>query len=125
MNSHETSKFYLDEMRKIDMQQKNMSDQYNQPQNENMHRITKMMQSDHILYKPRTGQTWEQYSKELPIHVKYQNDINYKVHIENNGKKSWYTHMKPECFMCKDTDMINVLLTVIQMMAKAHPNDIY
>lgn len=114
-----------EEIRKIDLQRKGMSDKHNQPQNESMDRITKLMQSDHIQYKPREGQSWHEYSKELPIHTKYQSDISYKIHIENNGKKSWYTHMKPECFMCKDTQMIQVLQTVIQMMAKAHPNDLY
>jgi len=77
------------ELRKIDMQRKNMSDKYNQPQNENMDRITKLMQSDHIIYKPRTGQTWQQYATELQTHVKYADDKNYTTHIENNGKKAW------------------------------------
>jgi len=115
----------LEEIRKIDLQQKGMSDKYNQPQNPDMDRINKLMQSDHIMYKPHTGQTWLQYAEQLPIHIKYQNAINYRIHVENNGKKAWYTHLKPECFMCKDTEMLNVLQTVIQMMAKAHPTDLY
>ncbi len=113
------------ELRKIDMQQKNISDKYNQEQNPNMDRIEKLMQSLNIMYRPRSGQTWQQYAIELITHVDYADHKNYETHIENNGKKAWHTHSKPACFMCEDVNFRNVLLTVITHMAKQHPNNIF
>ncbi len=119
-------KHYLAELRKIELQRNNMSDQYNQSQNENMDRIEKLQLSSMKNITPRKHQTWESYIIELKTHIDYADNKNEKVHIENNGKAAWYTHRAPSgCFMCEDVNMRHVMFTIMQHMAKQYPNNIF
>ncbi len=113
-------------LREIEMQKKDMSDQYNQQQNPNMDRIEKLMQSSLKQISPRKHQTWLSYVTELKTHVDYADIKNERVHITNNGKASWYTHRIPSgCFMCEDVNMRHVMLTIMEYMANQYPNNIF
>ncbi len=116
-----------DELRKIELQRQSLKDQYNTMDPPvQMDRVEKIFHSS-LPYKPKKGQTWKSYADELQTHVNYAVKKNYKVHIENNGNKAWWTHRQPsqECFMCEDKNFYQALHTIIQIMADQHPDNIF
>ncbi len=121
-----TETFYDHELRKIELQKQGLLDKYNTlEEGVDLGRVEKIPLSKHKC-APKEGQTFEDYAKELLTHVKYANDKNYQVHIENMGRKSWWTHRSPSgCFMCEDVNLQNVMLNVIQSIAKQYPKSVF
>ncbi len=120
------TEWYDHEIRKIELQKQGLLDKYNTlEEGVDLGRHEKKPLSTHKC-APKEGQTFEDYAKELLTHVKYANDKNYQVHIENMGRKSWWTHRSPAgCFMCEDVNLQNVMLNVIQCIAKQYPKSVF
>ncbi len=108
------------ELEKLELQQKNLRDNYNTLDPAiNLNDAERVLNSN-LRYAPQKHHTWETYAMELKTHVHYANEKNRKAHIE--GKRPWYTHRSPlGCFMCEDIAIMNVMLQVIQSMAKQYP----
>ncbi len=122
----ESSKWYESQLRKIELQRQGLLDKYNSTEEGvDLGRVEKKPISEHKC-APKVGQTWQDYANELITHVKYADDKNYQVHIENMGRKSWWTHRSPAgCFMCEDVNLRHVMLTIIQAMALQYPKSVF
>ncbi len=117
------TKWFDEEMRRLELQQKGLNDQYNTRDNPLDVKKAERVINSNLKYAPQLHQSWEQYVKELETHVKYANDKNTLAHI-NGTRGAWYTHRSPlGCFMCEDIALRSVMLQVLQCMAKQYPNN--
>ncbi len=117
-----TNKYYEDEIRKIEIQRKNIRDQYNTLDNPyDLHDIEKVTNCD-LEFAPNQGETLLSYYERAKIYVKLQEKKNIQTHI-NGPKGAWYTHRNPAgCFACEDLNLLNILLRTIQLIAEKYPD---
>ncbi len=117
-----TNKYYEDEIRKIDVQRKNMRDQYNTLDNPyDIDDIQKVTKSD-LEYAPNEGETLNSYYNRAKIYVKLCEKKNIQTHI-NGPKGAWYTHRNPAgCFACEDINLLNVILRTLEIIAEKYPD---
>ncbi len=113
------------ELRRIELIRKGITDQYNTLEpDKHISDIENKVYSPHK-FAPSQGQTWESYTEQLKIYVKFANEKNKATHI-NGVRRAWYTHRSsPSCFMCEDMDLQNVMLNAMQLMAKQHPKNLF
>ncbi len=75
-----------------------------------------------IEFAPKRGGKWKDYATEVKIYAKMNAKKNIDTHV-NNPYKVWHTHKLPlGCFMCEDTNLISVLVRVINLMASKYPS---
>ncbi len=73
---------------------------------------------------PKRGQTWQSFLTELRIYMKMASDKNIKTHIIiGSHGKPWYTHSRPDCFMCDDINLIHTMYSVMLLMAEQYPKN--
>lgn len=119
------SEEYLRQMREIERQEDHLKSQYTNEDKLDPNNYRHIVNAEHIDYAPRKGETWESFSDRLAIYVKIGNKLNYDTHIDGPNK-AWYTHRGAgPCFMCNDTNMINVLRRVIGLMTIQYPKNIF
>ncbi len=124
MDSVETRE-YEEQLAKVKRMKLKLRDQYNSednPYDENDY--TKILRAD-LEFTPKVGQTFLSYSENVQIYANANSKKNIQTHI-NGPKGAWYTHRNPAgCFACEDTNLISVLVQVIQYMASIHPIDTF
>lgn len=115
-------------MERIERQQKQLHDQYNQ---ENMEfneteYVRKLRTGSMLRYGLASGEELEKYYTRLRIHVDNAAEKNIRTHVKNNGRGSWFTHEDKfgvGCFMCEDLNLIHYLCTIIGYFAKKYPHE--
>jgi len=119
-----TDKYYEDEVRKLELQRKNLKDQYNTlDENQDLGNTDSYIPTPSLAYSPSKDETLESYFKKLKIYRKINYEKNTKAHI-NTPKGAWYTHRSPlGCFMCEDQQMINIMLEVIRILSLRYPSE--
>ncbi len=126
--SKDTSSYYDHEMEKLEKQQtelrkhqeENTRDRINTITNpSNKHDYMRIVNAN-IQIAPESGQSLKHYIDKIKI----LRDINYvknwETHVDN-GRKTWYTHKRPSCFMCEDQQFITTLVSVLQVISKQNP----
>lgn len=101
-----------------------MTDHYNSMDiQESIHNAEKIINASQIPYAPRTNETYQHFIERIKLHQEIQQQINWNTHVEN-GRKVWHTHKLPSgCFMCKDTEMIGILIQVITLITSKLPSE--
>ncbi len=118
------SHWYKRELAEIERVKNNANDQYSNPTDYHISDISNKPYSPHK-FAPSQGQTWESYVEQLAIYVKFAYEKNVATHI-NGVRRAWYTHRSsPSCFMCEDTDLHQVMLNAMKMMAKQYPKSVF
>lgn len=111
-------------MRKLDLQRKNLKDQYNTlDENQDLGKSENYIPTPSLPYSPIENETLEAYFQKLKIYRKINYEINIKTHI-TPPKGAWWTHRQPSgCFMCADQQMINVMLEIIRILSLRYPKE--
>ncbi len=119
-----TNKYYEDEIRKLEIQQKGLKDQYNTlDENQDLGNTKSYVPTPSLAYAPIKNETLESFFEKLKIYRKINYEKNTKAHI-TPPKGAWYTHRSPlGCFMCEDQQMINVMLEIIQILSQRYPKE--
>ena len=124
--------YYDKEMEKLEKQQEmlrkqqedNTRDRINTiSQQSNKHDYMRIVNAD-IQLAPRTGENLKDYCKKIKIFQDISYVKNWETHVDN-GRKTWYTHKRPSCFMCEDQQFISVLVQSLQVIAKQNPKIIF
>ncbi len=119
------SEEYLRQMRDLERQENNMTSQYENKDKMDPNDYKHIINAPSIDYAPHSGETWESYIDRLTVYVKIANKLNYDTHIDG-PKKAWWTHSGAgPCFMCNDTNMINVMRRVIGLMSIQYPKNVF
>ncbi len=120
--------YYDKEMAKLEKQQaelrkqqeENTRDRINTiSQQSNKHDYMRILNAD-IQLAPMSGELVKEYCKKIKIFLDISYNKNWETHVDN-GRKTWYTHRRPSCFMCEDQQFINVLIQTLQVIAKQNP----
>ncbi len=119
-----TNKYYEDEIRKLELQSKNLKDNYNTlDANLDITKTNSYVPTPSLPYAPSKNETLKLYYEKLKIYRKINYDVNTKCHI-TTPKGPWYSHRAPQgCFMCADQMMINIMLEVIRILSLRHPTE--
>ncbi len=116
------SKEYLDEMRKLERQEADLTSQYTSAEKLDVNDYKKVVNST-ISYAPHANETWKEYANRIGIYAKIAADKNRLTHIDG-PRKAWYTHRNPMgCFMCESINLESVMLRVIGEMANQYPDN--
>ncbi len=116
------SKEYLDEMRKLERQENDLTSQYTDLEKIDKNDYKKVVNSN-VTYAPHVGETWKEYSNRIRIYADINAKQNRLTHIDG-PRKAWYTHRNPQgCFMCNDTNLISLMVRVLDEMSSRYPND--
>ncbi len=119
------SEEYLKQMRKLEMQNNNLVNQYDNDEERLDNNDFANLVNSKSICTPEKGETWEHYSDRVSIYAKISADKNRLTHIDG-PRKAWYTHRSPMgCFMCEDTNLIAVMRRVIGIMAIQYPKNIF
>lgn len=118
---------YEIEMSKLEENQRNLRANY---ENRNKHFIEaeyvrKLTQGSTLKYSISQGEKLKDYLPRLTEHVQMAQEKNVKIHVHNNGKKPWFTHMDKfglGCFMCEDVNLEYYMLSLLQYLADKHPD---
>ncbi len=118
------SKEYLEEMRKLEMQQNDLTSQYDNEEKENMQEADyKKLVNANLNFTPKKGETWQEYAYRVKLFADMASEKNRLTHIDG-PRKAWYTHRNPMgCFMCEDTNLIHVLRRTVALMASQYPEN--
>ncbi len=120
--------YYDSEMEKLEKQQAELRKQQENNTRDRINTITqpvsihdyqRIVNAD-IQIAPTSGQSLKQYIAKIEIFrdINYRN--NWETHVDN-GRKTWYTHKRPQCFMCADQVFITTLMSVLKVIAKQNP----
>ena len=120
--------FYESEMERLERQQKNMHDQYNQENMEfNAHEyVRKIRQGSMLKYGASNGEKLKDYLPRLSVHIDLAAEKNINTHVKNNGRGCWFTHSDKfgvGCFMCEDVNLISYLASIITYFSNKYPNE--
>ncbi len=109
------------ELRRLEMQQKALRDNYNTLDEQSQEISYNITSTDPESRKPHPKETLAEYASRLSFIVHHQATVNTKTHV-TNGKKVWYTHRNPMgCFMCKDNELLAILLQTITHLSIKYP----
>jgi len=119
-----TNKYYDAEIRKLELQRKNLKDQYNTlDENQDLGNTSSYTPTPSLAYSPSKDENLKSYFEKLKIYRKINYEKNIKCHI-NTPKGAWYSHRAPQgCFMCEDQQMINVMTEVIRILSLRYPSE--
>jgi len=120
----EPNEYYNKEIRKLELQSKNLKDQYNTlDENQDLGNTKTYIPTPSLAYAPVIGETLQTWFAKLKIYRKINYEKNTKAHI-TPPKGAWYTHRSPlGCFMCEDQQFINVMLEILQILSKRYPEE--
>lgn len=103
---------------KMERYQKGLRDQYNTTvEYEALEDYQQIIKQGNANYMIREKETLQDYLIRLETHIEYLAKINYKTHIDA-PRGCWYTHKRPECFMCNDRNMHFYLLNLVKTLSK-------
>ncbi len=92
-------------------------DRYNTIEKQESEHYYKKIVNAKIKIAPVSGEKIRDYIQRLKIYQKIAHDKNWETHVDN-GKRTWHTHKLPlGCFMCEDTQFINVTMQVLEILA--------
>ncbi len=120
--------YFDNEMAKLEKQQaelrkqqeENTRDRINTiSQPSNRHDYMRIVNAD-IQLAPQTGQILKDYCNKIKVFQNISYIKNWETHVDN-GRKTWYTHKRPACFMCEDQQFISVMIQALQVIAKQNP----
>jgi len=115
------SEEYLRQMRKLELQEKDLTSQYTDLEKIDSNDYKKVINAN-ISYAPYRGETWSQFAQRIAIYSKVAADKSRLTHIDG-PRKAWYTHRNPMgCFMCEDMNLISLMGRVIFEMASKYPD---
>ncbi len=116
------SEEYLRQMRKLELQENDLTSQYSDLEKIDVNDYKKVVNAN-VTYAPHKGETWKEYSGRVRIYAKINADKNRLAHIDG-PRKAWYTHRNPMgCFMCEDINLISLLVRVVDEMAGLYPDN--
>ncbi len=117
--------YYDKEMEKLEKQQADLRKQQEDntrdrintiSQQSDKHDYMRIVNAD-LQLAPKTGEKLKDYCKKLKIFQDISYVKNWETHVDN-GRKTWYTHKRPSCFMCEDQQFISVIIQALQVIAK-------
>ena len=117
----------MTEMTKLEMQQRNLRNQYtkNQMEFNDYEYSRKLRENTTLQYSIATKETLSDYLIRLKTHIDLANRKNVRTHIHNNGRGCWFTHEDKfgvGCFMCEDHNLIYYLYSLIEIVSEKHPD---
>ncbi len=116
----ELEKLELEQAELRKMQTAEDRDRYNtKEKNIDKHQYMRIINAN-LKIAPQSGETLKNYITKIQVHQEIAKDKNWETHVEN-PYKTWHTHTRPHCFMCEDTQFINILIQVLQVIAKQNP----
>ncbi len=119
------SEEYLKEMRKLEMQEKDLVSQYDNEENRLDPSNYRHVTNSNVDYGPKKGETWKNYSMRIEIYVDLAAKKSRLTHIDG-PRKAWYTHRSPQgCFMCEDTNLIHMLKRVLENQSSKYPDNTF
>ncbi len=95
-------------------------DRYSTTEKQDSEHYYKKIINAKIKIAPISGEKIYDYIKRLKIYQEIAHTKNWESHVDN-GKRTWYTHRKPACFMCEDTQFITVCIQVMELLADGNP----
>jgi len=105
----------------VKRQEQEWHDRYNTTDSPIQKHFYKKIVNAKIKIAPISGEKIHDYIKRLQIYQTIAHDKNWETHVDN-GKRTWHTHKLPiGCFMCEDTQFINVCIQVMQLLADGNP----
>ncbi len=115
-------------MAKLEKQQTELRKQQDEQTRDRINTITqsvdkhdyKRIINANLQSAPQTGETLKHYIEKILIHQDISYVKNWETHVDN-GRKTWYTHKRPSCFMCEDQQFINILIQVLQNISAENP----
>ncbi len=115
------SKEYLDEMRKLELQEKQLRDRYSTEEKSlDKHNYKTIVGAD-IRLSPDKEEKLKHYIQKIKIYQKISYEKNWETHVDNRYKV-WHTHKLPMgCFMCEDQQFISVLVQVLECLLDVYP----
>ncbi len=115
------SKEYLDELRKLELQEKQLRDRYStEEKSRDLHDYKRIVNAK-IKLAPVSAESLKDYIKRIKIYQDISKEKNWDTHVDN-PYKTWRTHKLPlGCFMCEDQQFIGVLIQVLQVLSDTHP----
>jgi len=125
----DTTSYYDREMEKLEHQQSELRKQQEDNTRDRINTITqpsdrhdymRIVNAD-IQIAPKTGETLKTYIQRIKIFQDIAYRKNWETHVDN-GRKTWYTHKRPSCFMCEDQQFISVIVQSLQVIAKQNPS---
>ncbi len=120
---HDKELVRLEEEQRIlrERAEQNIQDRINTiTQPSNRHDYMRIVNAD-IQIAPKTGEKLSDYIKRIKIFQDIAYRKNWETHVDN-GRKTWYTHKRPSCFMCEDQQFISVVVQSLQVINKQNPN---
>jgi len=108
---------YLREMRKLELQEKQLRDRYSTEDKAlDIHDFKTIINSD-IKLAPDREETLKHYIEKIKIFQEISYQKNWETHVDNRYKV-WHTHKLPlGCFMCQDQQFISVLIQVLECIS--------
>ncbi len=124
----EEESFYQKEMQRLERQQKQMHDQYNEQNQEfNEHEyVRKLRQGSTLKYAVGRDEKMKDYFPRLRVHVDLAAEKNIRTHVHNHGRGCWFTHTDKfgvGCFMCEDLNLIHYLSSIVNHFTISNPNE--
>ncbi len=114
--------YFQREARRIESLRAHIRDNYNTLDEQSSEHDYKRVVNSNNDYSPHNNETYLQFHARVSIYARLSRDKNTKTHI-TNGKKVWYTHRNPMgCFMCEDSNLIQLLVDVIGYIASETPD---
>ncbi len=118
------SEEYLRQMRILERQEKDLTSQYTDLEKVDVNDYKKVVNAN-VTYAPHKGETYKEYGNRIRIYANINATKNRLTHIDG-PRKAWYTHRNPMgCFMCEDTNLIALMVRVINEMADNTPDTTY
>ncbi len=124
MDANALTKLELDQKTKRERADADWRDRYNTTEKQESEHYYKKIVNAKLKIAPISGEKIHDYIKRLKIYQTIAHDKNWETHVDN-GKRTWYTHRKPACFMCEDVIFITVTIQIIELLADANPDFVF
>lgn len=72
--------------------------------------------------RPIAGESVHDYRERIGAKITAWEEINMGAHVYN-GRKMWYTHRLPQCWMCDGISMIRTIFDTVWALTQALPNE--
>ncbi len=125
IEKHNLEKLEIEQALLRKREQAEWRDRYSTTDKQESEHYYKKIVNAKIKIAPISGENIKDYIKRLMIYQTIAKDQNWETHVDN-GKRTWHTHTLPQgCFMCQDTQFIQVCIQVMQIQADANPDYIF
>lgn len=114
------------EMEKIERQQNHLHNAYEQENKEYVEAEYKreLNATKMLPYAMEWKEPLQTYVVKLSAYVKIASELNFHIHVDNNGRGCWYTHKRhgsANCFMCQDSQMYRYLTNMLTEISTKYP----